>query len=137
MLLMSRCLHYPYGAEQRGADSSHFCEFVLSAKPDKGQCVYAGLTLSICIVGESPRLSILHLLDSCVCLLSKQTSIYLHHPVLFFFSRLWQDYWKQEMMRVVAVSLRKSEEVKAARPTLRSPPWGPILGPSRGQITDS
>lgn len=83
MLLMSRCLHYPYGAEQRGAESSHFCEFVLSAKPDKGQCVYAGLTLSICIVGESPWLSILHLLDACACLLSKQTSIYLHHPFFF------------------------------------------------------
>lgn len=91
----------------------------------------ARLSPSICIVGESSWLSILHLVDACACLLSKQplfTCIF-QACFFFFFPRLWQDYWKQKLMGVVAVCLCKSEEVKAAGPTLRSPLGVPHEGP--------
>lgn len=142
MLLMSRCLHYPYGAEQHGPNRTIFATMCCQQNPTRDTCVCAGLTLSICIVGESSRLSILHLVDACACLLSKQPCIYLHHPVpfFFFFSRLWQDYWKQKLMRVVAMRLCESEGRRSKLPgPLSEDPRGShiraLQGPNYRQLT--
>lgn len=102
MLLMSRCIHYPYGAEQHGPNLTIFATMCCQQNPTRDTCVCAGLTLSICIVGESSRLSILHLVDACACLFSKQSCIYLHHPVPFFSpgcgriigNRSWWEWWR-------------------------------------------